>query len=353
MILKSGFWYAVFFLIVGCASEENSEPITFEEREVSRMSLLIPSDSSHEVGAPSEIQAVRGGFLVYDYGVKKIFKLDSEGNTLLSFGSSGRGPGEYQDVLCFWEFDEGYWVFDYSSAKFVEYDRKGNWLEDHPITFDGFPDSPTRVEVINPEQFVIGSGGKEGSLLTLVDMQTQDIRHFGGSVGEYAGYNPREARKAILSGQIPAGSQNEVLLGSNQSGIFSLQQTTALLEKYARDGELIWQRSIKVPAIEDLFDRLFEENRRRINRDDFLLEFIHARRMATNEGGVAILLNTLENQPVTVVWVTDDGQDGTIVSFPEIDNDLLGLTFTISADGSYIYFSDALDGELYRAEWPV
>lgn len=343
----------ILALIAGCTSRENIDHIPLEEKQVSQMSLLVPDDSSQEVRAPSEIKAVSDGLLVYDYGLEKIYKLDSEGNERLSFGSRGRGPGEFLDIFGLWEFNEGYWIFDYSSAKFIEYDRKGNWLEDHPITFEGFPDSPTRVEVINPQQFVIGSGGKDGSLFTLVDMEKQEIRHFGESVGEYAGYNSREARKAILSGSIPAGRQNEVLLGSNNSGIFSLQLTTAVLEKYSHDGELIWQQSIKIPAIEDLFDRLFEENRRRINRDDFLLEFIYARRMTANEDGVAILLNTLADQPVTVVWVPNDGQQVTAVTFPELDYDLQGLTFTISTDGSYIFFSDALDGELYRAEWPV
>ncbi|MCW9706170.1 hypothetical protein [Fodinibius salsisoli] len=340
-------------LTAGCTSQENIDLLPLEEKEVSGMSLLVPGDSLQEVRAPSEIKAISDGLLVYDYGLEKIFKLDSEGNERLSFGSRGRGPGEFLDVFSFWEFSEGYWIFDYSSTKFIEYDREGNWLEDHPITFEGFPDSPTRVEVINPQQFVIGSGGKKGSLFTLVDIKTKDIQHFGKSVSKYANYNPEAARKAISSGRIPAGQQNEVLLGSNQSGIFSLQQTTAVLEKYSHDGELIWQQGIKIPAIEDLFDRLFEENRRRINRDDFLLEFIYGRRMSANEKGVAILLNTLEDQPVTVAWVPNDGQQVTAVSFPEMDNDLLGLTFTISTDGSYIYFSDALDGELYRAEWPL
>lgn len=344
----------LLILTIGCSFQSREKSIVFKEKKVKEATLILNPESSHEVGAPSEIKAVPGGFLVYDYGVEKIFKLDHNGNKLLSFGNSGRGPGEFQDIFGLWEIDEEYWVYDYNSAKYIIYDHEGKWIKDLALNFDEFPKYPVRVEVIVPYQFVVPSGGKDGSLFKLVDMEAQNIQYLGDALGAYMyTRDSEEAHQAISAGRIPADMQNAIMLSSNQAGIFLFQQTTAILEKYSHAGELLWQKSVKVPAIEGLFEHLFRENPRRINRGEFLLTFNYGKRISANRDGVAVLLNVPEEEPVTVAWVSNSGEDLTIVTFPGIENKLLGLAFTLSTDGSYMFFVDALEGKLYRAEWPL
>ena len=63
---------------------------------------------------------------------------------------------------------------------------------------------------------------------------------------------------------------------------------------------------------------------------------------------ISSLLSVPEEEPVTVAWVSNSGEDLTVVTFPGIENKMLGLAFTISTDGSYMFFVDALEGKLYR-----
>lgn len=124
--------------------------------------------------------------------------------------------------------------------------------------------------------------------------------------------------EAISSGNIPARFKNKVLLSSNQTGLFSFQQTTAVLEKYDDSGEIIWRKNIKVPAIDGLFDELFEENRERLKSGEMLLSFVYADGISANDKGVAIKLNQFEGESVTIVWAPNDGKELTVITFPEL-----------------------------------
>lgn len=346
-------------LIVGCSSQNGKERIFFEEIDVEAVTLIVNTETSTGIGAPSEIKAVTGGFLVYDYGHQKLHKLASDGNKLLTFGNEGNGPGEFQTVSGFWEFDDFYLVYDHSSAKFISYDHQGNWIEDTSAESEGFPLLPTRIDAINPHQFIIPSRGKNGSLFILTNVETESIQYFGEALGDYMNrIDIEEARQAITAGKIPAYMKNSVWLKSNHEGIYLFQQTTAILEKYAYTGELIWEKNLKIPAVDGLFDHIFIINSELINEGlPPSRSFVYAQDMYANEEGVAVLLNGLEDQPVKVVWVSNNGDKPTVITFRGIKNKpYQPESFTISDDSfekSFIFFVNDQDGEIYRAEWPL
>lgn len=344
--------FLLTFFVGSCTFGEKEKNVFIKE-EIREASLLLSADSSDIIRGPSVIKAVEDGFLLYDYSKKKIFKLNYEGGKVFSFGKTGRGPGEFQDVFGMWELDDHFQIFDYTSAKLIVYSSEGTAAKDIPLSFEQFPERPVRVELLqSSDQFIYPSFGRNGSLLTFVDLETKNVEYFGNAVDDYVQLVDFEkANQAILSGQIPAHVQNSVLLRSNQTGIFSFESTTGILKKYSFSKELIWEKHLDVPALEGLFDQIFKKNIERIkNGLPTTHSFAYGKGIDTNDEGVAILLNVLEDQPVTVAWVPNSGEKITVVSFEGIENHL-HQSFALAKDGSWIFFVDILNGEIYKAKW--
>lgn len=343
----------LIFLFIACSSEKD---ISFKSKSIDGVSVFLQADATNKLAAPAWIKSTAGGFFLFEAKHHKIYRYDMEGNRTLSFGSRGRGPGEYQQVGDFWEFEDSFLVYDMAGQKLVAYDSTGNHKKDILLDFIEFSGVPVGMEAISSQKFVMPSGGKNGSLLQLIDIEAKDTRYFGTAVDKKVNslrlQPPDKRHQAISSGEIPAGARNDVLLSSNGTGVFSFQQSTAKLEKYDFSGKLIWQKNLKVPPIDGLFERLFEENRVRIKGGEMLLSFSYADGISANEDGVAVKFNLFEGQPVTVAWVPNDGEKTAVVTFPKLKNLYpVSLRFTISDDGSHILFSNLLEGKVYIADW--
>lgn len=341
-------------LILSCAAEKKDSAI--KNITGGESAILIQAGATNNIAAPAWIKATPGGFLLYEAKHHKIYRYDLKGNRTLSFGSRGRGPGEYQQVGDFWEFEEGFLVYDMNGQKLVAYDSTGNHKKDILLDFVEFGGMPMGMEAVSSRRLVMPSGGKNGSLLRLVDIASESTRYFGRAVDEKVNslqlQRADERRQAIASGEIPDGYKNDVVLSSNNTGIFSFQQSTARLEKYDFSGKRLWQKNLKVPAVDGLFEKLFKENRARMKSGEMLLSFSYADGISATEHGVAVKLNLLEGQPVTIVWVPNDGEEITVVTFPKLKNLFpVSLRFAISDDGSHILFSNLLEGKVYIAEW--
>jgi hypothetical protein len=344
-------------IIVGCSSSDSSSDIDFEKKEVKEISLLMSADSSDTFVSPAWIKAESDAFFFYDVGRNQVSRFDIDGQHLLSFGQEGKGPGEFQSPGDLWKFDDRYLIYDNNSRKFVSYDADGNHIEDMPLDFIDFSGIP-EIEAIRPQQFVMSSGGKNGSLLALVDMASASTQYIGEAVDKNVDsqgiQSPDDRHQAISSGNIPAMDENNVLLSSNESGIFSFQQTTANLEKYSHSGSLLWQKNLKVPEIEGLFDYLFEENKSRLDSGKSLLQFAYGYGISANDDGVGVLLNVREGQPVAIAWVLNNGKGVTVVTYEDLEHPSpIPLRFAISLDGSHILFGNTLEGKIYNANWPL
>gem|GEM_PF-2987923 len=85
-----------------------------------------------------------------------------------------------------------------------------------------------------------------------------------------------------------------------------------------------------------------------------LLQFVYASGLSVTNEGAGVLLNAVGDQPAKVLWVPDDGQELTLVNYPDIINpSRLPLRFTIAGDGSRILFSNTLSGKVFTVHWPI
>ncbi|HYW35588.1 MAG TPA: 6-bladed beta-propeller, partial [Balneolaceae bacterium] len=303
---------------------------------------------------PGGIQAVPNGFLLFDLGTHRICHFNANGQQLLCFGHKGKGPGEYLNANGIWEFKNKYLVYDRRNKKFITYGLNGKHIKDIPIKFtESTKMLPFQMDAISPSQMIMPSGGKDGSLLKRVNIKTDSTRYFGktGSVPDVVSNAPAKLLHAL---DFKAFKNRKISFGSNRSGIFVFHDLTAKLEKYSFSGKLLWQKSIKIPAIRHLFRHIIRKDKGRLNQGKFLLTFSYSEGVSVNKKGVAILLYVLKKQPVTVVWVPNDGSKTTVVTFPKLKKSFpLFLNFALSKDGSVIYFVNIRNGEIYRAHWPL
>jgi len=332
-------------------------------QEPIQTTVFINPENSEFLGRPAGIQADSGGLYFYDAAFKQVTRVDENGEKILSFGSEGRGPGEFQGVAGFWIFDGRYMIYDYNSFRFNIYDKDGEPYEDiaihkNPVHPDGFPPAfPITAEALGPRQVLVPSRGREESLFALVDIKSDSIKFFGKAIGDYvASYNSREVEGAFTSGEIPAVFVNLVALGAAQSGIYSYQQVTGILEKFDHSGGLIWAKEVKAAAQEGMFERFAAENRERVKSPDEATHmYLYANGIDVNDDGVAVLLNMPEGHPVTVVWVPADGSSSEMITYSGIEYDqlrLFGKSFSVSPSDSRIYFLNYDKGEIHKARWP-
>jgi len=332
-------------------------------QEAIQTTVFIDTKSSEFLGKPVSIKADSGSLYFYDDAFKQITKVDENGKKLFSFGREGRGPGEFQGASGFWVFDDRYMIYDYNSFRFNIYDKDGEPYEDiavnkNPVHPHGFPPAfSITTEALSPRQVLVPSRGRKGSLFALVDIKSDSVRFFGKAIGDYvASYNSREVEESYASGEIPAVFINLVALGAAQSGIYSYQQVTGILEKFDHSGGLIWAREVKAAAQDGMFKRFAAENRERVKSPGEATHmYVYANGIDVNDEGVAVLLNMPEGHPVTVVWVPADGSGSGMITYSGIEYDQLrpfSQAFAVSSFDSRIYFLNYDKGEIRKAMWP-
>jgi len=347
--------------LAACSAQDTQE-ISFKEYSVFEVNEFLSAENDEFVGRPTRIVADDNGLYFSDHGFQQITRVNSAGQKQFSFGSQGSGPGEFSNPSSFWVFDDGYMVYDYNSFKFIVYDRNGGLFEEtivkkNPVNPDEFPPNiPLTVHAICPNDLIIPSRGRDGSLFAIANTENGDLKFAGEAVvADVVSYSSDEIDIAYSRGEIPDVMANLLLLASSSSEIYSFQQTTGVLEKYSYDGELIWDKQLNIPTQTNLFEWISRTNQQAGRDNEPYRLFHYAWAIDANEYGVALLLHLPEEEPVTAAWVPADGGEIKLVSFPRLNSEVLGLfgTFTVSPDNSRVFFLNNQDGIIYEAEWPV
>ncbi len=352
--------FFIVCLLYACSAENDADNQAFSKYAVSTVQVFLSPEDSPFLGRPTVIKAVSDGLYFVDSGHYQVIKVDKEGNRVLSFGSHGRGPGEFQSITGFWPFENEYLVYDYNSFKFLTFDHRGELIDEEVLTENPVnPDSefsiPITLHALSSDKLLIPTGGRHGSLFAIADRISGDVTYTGKAVGEFIQeYNNREVMQAYSRGEIPDRLLNLVMLSSSSAAIYSLQQTTGVLEKYTHAGEQEWKMELNIPTQKNLFDRIAEHNMG-LGPEGIRRIFVYARAMDALEDGVALLLNMPEDQPVTIAWIPKEGNTIDLVEVEELTLDTRGFMegFSVSPDGEYAYYLERSSGTIYQFEWPL
>jgi hypothetical protein len=297
------YWCVIFclgFIFIGCNTENGVEQTVFMEHSVKKNQVFLNAEDTPFLGRPTAIKASSDGLYIVDSGSYQIHKMDSSGNLQMSFGNRGRGPGELQSISGFWPLKNEYLVYDYNSFKFLIYDHHGNLIDEdvlneNPVNPGSEFAIPITLDALSSNRLIIPTGGKNGSLFAIADRISGKVAYTGKAIGKaIEEYNNQKVMQAYSRGEIPDVLVNLVMLSSSSNAIYSMQQTTGILEKYTHAGEKIWKKKLNIPAQKNLSDQIAQDNMD-FGVDNGRRIFMYVRAMDASEEGVALLLNMPED----------------------------------------------------------
>lgn len=348
-------------IFISCVSEEGNDERYYQEHSVEDVSVFLSVQENPFLGRPTAIKSSPGGLYLVDSGRDMIHKVDIEGNLQLSFGKQGQGPGEFQHLTKFWLFGDRYLIYDYNSFKFITYDKQGNMIDEvimreNPVNPESQRSIPITVEALTSDKLLIPTGGNQGSLFAIAELGSEEVIYAGNALGEFvASYNRDDEMQSLGAGEVPDIFKNLVMLGSSADAIYSLQQTTGVLEKFSHSGERVWEMELNLPGQEGLMDQIAQQNIEAVKNGEPTQLFMHARVMDATDDGLAILLKMPENHPTTIAWVPADGSGMDLMSIESLDLNtrrFMGI-FVLSAKDQTAYYLERETGTVFQFEWPL
>jgi hypothetical protein len=340
---------ALLVFAISCTTD-TKQTATIEERYFSDSNPFVNADSHSQIGQPAYIHATEEGVLVYDYLAQTVFNFDDTGIEQSQFGREGDGPGEFRYIAEIWDFEDRYTIYDRNGGKLIHFSKEGALLSENVLDMDSFTLTMT---AISPHELYVPTNGENGTLLRYIDRENGVKESFGTAISQSTDeFDFDRSQQSIAAGNIPPNMINRVLLSSNSTGVFVFQQATAILQKYNHSRELEWEVDLNISATEGIFDRFLEINQSFIERgmrNMYMLQF--ASQLKSADDGVFVLLNTVEDKPVTVVWASNDGKL-IIAAYDDNSQDVRPDLLTTSLDGSIIYLGTRMDGEIRKLTWP-
>src|SRR6056297_810905 len=348
-------------LVAACASENIENDIAYTEHSVENVNVILKVEENPFLGRPTAITVSSNGLYIVDSGRDMIHKVDRAGDLLMSFGSSGQGPGEYQSIAGFWPQENSYLLYDYNSFKFITYDKQGDMIDEvimreNPVNPESQRSIPITVEALTPNKLLIPTGGNKDSLFAIAELGSEDVIFAGDALGEFVpGYNRDSVMQSYGDGEVPDNFKNLVMLGSSADAIYSLQQTTGVLEKFNHSGERIWNMNLNIPGQSEVMDQIAQHNIDAVRNGEPTQLFIHAHAMDATDQGVAMLLRMPKNQPASVVWVPEDGSGVDLITVESLDVSPRGFMgmFALSGEDQKAYYLERETGTVFQFEWPL
>jgi hypothetical protein len=168
-------------------------------------------------------------------------------------------------------------------------------LNENPVNPGSEFAIPITLDALSSNRLIIPTGGKNGSLFAIADRISGKVAYTGKAIGKaIEEYNNQKVMQAYSRGEIPDVLVNLVMLSSSSNAIYSMQQTTGILEKYTHAGEKIWKKKLNIPAQKNLSDQIAQDNMD-FGVDNGRRIFMYVRAMDASEEGVALLLNMPED----------------------------------------------------------
>ncbi len=334
----------ILLFLYSCGKNGDETKITI--LTIDQAELVVSAETDPDIANPSIIRTAGSGFYIYDFGIQKILYYDDEGNQQLKFGNEGQGPGEFQGAAGFWVFDEEIILFDQRGAKFLHFGLEGTFLKEESIEREDFAPGLT---MSSPGRFYIPVNGKDGKLVKQVD-KTSDIRFaFGEADIQETDFDPGIIRQSIERGSLPDNMLGRVTIAAGYDRVYLFHTAVGKLQAYDTEGNLQAEIMLDLPVMEESKQEFFKQSRLAIEQGFFIF-FSYINSMATTENGVALLLNTPADHPVTVLSLDRNLRNKTIIHYENDTMERVSM-FDLDEEKSSIYFVNMGTSEIFRAPW--
>ncbi|MFU8811457.1 MAG: hypothetical protein ACNA78_00745 [Balneolaceae bacterium] len=341
--------YLLFFL--SCSHSPDANQPEIEAVEIDDVSVLLSAAEDDWMARPFSLFETDESLYLYDNGLNQIVRLGPGGEPMQEFGREGEGPGEFRFIAGHWAFQDTLVLYDRPGGKVIHLHTDGTHIADYSIDAGSLTLS---LAALSPHKLILPASSD--SLLTFTDLRdVESTFSFGRAFADTDGsIDIQQAQSDAAAGRVPAFLQNQVLLSANRSGIFLFQQATAQLQKYSHSGQLIWEKSLRLPATEGVFEQFVENNKTLADMGRPNLLMLHfAHEIQATEAGIAVLMNTTEAHPVTIAHVSNDGKLFKTVTFPTLQNETKPNRFWVSLPQKAVYMLHVAGGDIYRAPFPI
>lgn len=111
---------------------------TFEKLDAVEILRITDGDVSPLLGRLNQVKVLpNGSILAFDAAAVRIHHFDNRGNFLSSFGSSGKGPGEFSDEAVIQVYNDELYVFERLAYKIDKFTfRESRWFHTESIPLE-------------------------------------------------------------------------------------------------------------------------------------------------------------------------------------------------------------------------
>ena len=340
---------ALLLLFMGCNKTENdsNESAALNKVSTPPAEIIVSAETDENIANPTQISAFENGFVLYDHALKQVLVFSENGEFHNSFGSGGKGPGEFQTVSTLSYNSDQIIVSDSELLRLTAFDIDGNMLSNQELAPSLFAMDNA---ILSSSQFITPTNGREGGLAKFVDTGKQIEVVFGEPVTktpEVADFN--QWRKDFSSGKVPDFFRNQVAISGNESFFYLFLQTEGVLAQYNHDGALNWQKSFDLPEFKDEFERFIERNRTNTAGTVYMLQYVSE--MEQHDDGVYMLLRIPNRYPPTLLFSDHTGNKIKKIQFNGMDE--RPSRFSISPDKKWLWFLNVSAGIVYRAPFMI
>jgi len=340
----------IIFIYYGCNTNQNDFTSDFRTLIIDKAESFIEHDDQTDLVFPAFIRTASDHFLVYDGRQNLIFQFNYTGEQFRYFGREGRGPGEFQSLTNFWILEDHYLFYDYNGAKMVRYDQNGSFISEYTVDIG---ELGGRVEHLYDDTVVLPADGENMALLKIIDLADaqSDAQFIGEALVNEDDGDGLDNREIVERGGIPTFMKT-IYLSANESGIYAFHSTTALLQKFDSDGNLLWEKNLKIPSLENVYEEFLQRVK---EQESFLPLYTYARDMHALDNGVAILFNAPEQKPVSIAWIPDNGHQLCVIEYTNIEkpaNSNAPFRFQVASKEGIVLFANTWEGKVLRSIWP-
>lgn len=246
------------------ATTNGDKSTEVDSLQINAMNVVVPT-SSELLGEPRELVLMdEQHFAVYDHAYQKMMVFDTSGTKQYEFGSTGRGPGE-------WDPMSGATDLNFRNNQFLTnnreefkldlYDREGAHIRSIPYKY--YPRYSDKVWM-EDEQLLAATHGKDSTLAVVTNLNNNEeiVLSIGTSATDYLErMDLDQERESYTNGEVPESAKNEALVAKAPDGFILFINAVGEIQRYSNEGELLFKKLIPNYVKQPIFDHAIQRNK--------------------------------------------------------------------------------------------
>lgn len=332
--------------LLQCSSEEQESVIDeVETAAIENVELFIEFEQGGLL-VPGQIDMLNGSDIaILDFQKNEVLVFSPESESLFSFGGEGRGPGESLAVSSLHIVNDAIYIVDLGQRIVNQFSSSGEYIRS--FIFDPGR-SLTEITVTGNGEYISAAMGENGSLVKKRNTDKESELYFGvAMVTDFEYGNMDIERRILQNGEIPDFFKNGITTTLGSDHIYVFLDAYSKIQKYTKNGELIWDRELNLPINEKIFDDAVQRAREHSRSNSVpSWRYIYSMKVIGDE--LFLLWAPFEDTPRQLVRVNGDGEVEKIYHIPE--EEPMFADFAIDLSSEKIYLTAPDRGEVYTGE---